>query len=138
MLNSSGWEFHHDRSENICLNAVCLPPKTSTPQFVCPPKLLHYIFCAHQQRIHVPENEFNKSQWQTFTFTLFASCIMSNKSCATVLLCCLYLYLSKAFIKFKGFNCLNLLESLKLRLVNFANDARIVWCQLNRLVRELK
>ena len=36
------------------------------------------------------------------------------------------------------FNCVNLLESLKLRLVNFANDARIVWCQLNRLVRELK
>ena len=120
MLNSSGWEVHHDRSENICVNAV-----------FCPPKLVqNSLFGSAPQNFYTTSSALiNRG------FTYLEMKLISHNGNLS------FSHLFKAFNKFKGFhslNCLNLLESLKLRLVNFANDARIIWCQLNRLVRELK
>ena len=136
MLNSSGWEFHHDRSENIFLNAVCLPPKLV------------------QNSWFVPQNFYTTSSAlinRGFTYLRmnlisyngklsFSRCLrhVKEEQCNSVIMFLLPFQGVQQTQRLSLFNYLNLLESLKLRLVNFANDARIVWCQLNRLVRELK
>ena len=76
MLNSSGWEFHHDRSENICVNAVFCPPKlVQNSLFGSAPQNFYTTSSALINRgfTYLKMNLISHNGKLSF-FTLFASC----------------------------------------------------------------